>query len=58
MKFSELENAFNHALGPAQSLGVPAEESVYKLSDEEIVAIPSEFAQIPYTAQQTDYSNR
>jgi HPt (histidine-containing phosphotransfer) domain-containing protein len=45
LKLSELETALNHALESAQSLGVSAEENVCKLSDEEIAAIPSEFAQ-------------
>jgi hypothetical protein len=45
LKFSELENALNQALESAQSLSVSAEENVGKLSDEEIAAIPSEFAQ-------------
>jgi two-component system sensor histidine kinase/response regulator len=45
LKFSELENALNHALESAQSLGVSAEENVRKLSVEEIAAIPSEFVQ-------------
>jgi CheY-like chemotaxis protein len=45
LKFSELENALNQALESTQSLGVSAEENVCKLSDEEIAAIPSEFAQ-------------
>jgi CheY-like chemotaxis protein len=45
LKFSELETALNQALESAQSLGVSAEENVCKLSDEEIAAIPSEFAQ-------------
>jgi CheY-like chemotaxis protein len=44
LKFSELENALNHALQSVQSLGVSAEENVCRLSDEEIAAIPSEFA--------------
>jgi CheY-like chemotaxis protein len=44
-KFSELENALNQALESAQSLGASTEENVCKLSDEEIAAIPSEFAQ-------------
>jgi signal transduction histidine kinase/CheY-like chemotaxis protein len=44
-KFSELENALNQALESAQSLGVFAEKDVRILSDEEIAAIPSEFAQ-------------
>ena len=42
---SELENALNQALESGQSLGVSAEEKISKLSDEEIAAIPSEFAQ-------------
>jgi HPt (histidine-containing phosphotransfer) domain-containing protein len=45
LKFSELENALNQALESVQSLGASAEENVCKLSDEEIEAIPSEFAQ-------------
>jgi two-component system sensor histidine kinase/response regulator len=45
LKFSELETALNQALESAQSLGVSAEENVCKLSDDEIAAIPSEFAQ-------------
>jgi signal transduction histidine kinase/CheY-like chemotaxis protein len=45
LKFSELENALNQALESAQSLSVSAEENVYKLSDEEIAAIPAELAQ-------------
>jgi HPt (histidine-containing phosphotransfer) domain-containing protein len=45
LRLSELENALNQALESAQSLGVSAEENVCKLSDEEIAAIPSEFAQ-------------
>jgi signal transduction histidine kinase/DNA-binding response OmpR family regulator len=45
LRFSELETALNQALGSAQSLGVSAEENVCVLSDEEIAAIPSEFAQ-------------
>jgi CheY-like chemotaxis protein len=44
LKFSELENALNQALESVQSLGASAEENVYKLSDEEIAAIPAEFA--------------
>jgi two-component system sensor histidine kinase/response regulator len=43
-KFSELEKAFNQALESVQTLGVSAEENVCKLSDEEIAAIPAEFA--------------
>jgi CheY-like chemotaxis protein len=45
LKFSELENALNQALESARSLGASTEENVCKLSDEEIAAIPSEFAQ-------------
>jgi HPt (histidine-containing phosphotransfer) domain-containing protein len=45
LKLSELENALNQALGAVQSLGIPPEEKVGQLSDEEIAAIPSEFAQ-------------
>ncbi|MDH3876693.1 MAG: response regulator [Desulfobacterales bacterium] len=45
LKFSDLENALNHALKSAQSLGASAEENVCILSAEEIVAIPAELAQ-------------
>jgi HPt (histidine-containing phosphotransfer) domain-containing protein len=45
LRFSQLETALNHALESVQSLGVSAEEKVCKLSDEEITAIPAEFAQ-------------
>jgi HPt (histidine-containing phosphotransfer) domain-containing protein len=45
LKFSELENALNQALDSVQSLGVSAEEKVGQLSNEEIAAIPAEFAQ-------------
>jgi CheY-like chemotaxis protein len=45
LRLSELENALNQALVSAQSLGVSTEETVCKLSDIEIAAIPSEFAQ-------------
>ncbi|MGB9438499.1 MAG: response regulator, partial [Desulfobacterales bacterium] len=45
LRLSELENALNQALESAQSLGVSTEENVCKLSDIEIAAIPSEFAQ-------------
>jgi CheY-like chemotaxis protein len=45
LKFSELENALDQALESAQSLSASAEEKISKLSDEEISAIPSEFAQ-------------
>jgi CheY-like chemotaxis protein len=43
-KLSELENALNQALESAQSLSGSAEESVSKLSDEEISDIPAELA--------------
>ena len=45
LRLSELENALNQALESVQSLGVSTEENVCKLSDIEIAAIPSEFAQ-------------
>ena len=45
LKFSDLENALNHALKSAQSLGASAEDNVCILSAEEIVAIPAELAQ-------------
>jgi polar amino acid transport system substrate-binding protein len=45
LRFSELENAFNQALESVQSLGVSSEENVCVLSDEEIAAVPAEFAQ-------------
>jgi CheY-like chemotaxis protein len=45
LKFSELENALNQALESVQSLGASAEENVCKLSDEEIVAIPTVLSQ-------------
>ena len=44
LKFSELDNALNQALESVLSLGSPAEENVCILSDEEIAAIPSEYA--------------
>ncbi len=44
-KLAKLENTLNQALESVQSLGVSAEEKISKLSDEEIAAIPSEFAQ-------------
>jgi HPt (histidine-containing phosphotransfer) domain-containing protein len=44
-KFSDLESALNQALESVQSLGASAEENVYKLSDEQIAAIPAELAQ-------------
>jgi HPt (histidine-containing phosphotransfer) domain-containing protein len=45
LRLSQLETVLNQALESAQSLGVSAEEKVSKLSDEEISAIPAEFAQ-------------
>jgi two-component system sensor histidine kinase/response regulator len=45
LRFSELENALNHALESAQSLGVSAEDKIGKLSAEELVGIPSELSQ-------------
>ncbi len=45
LTFADLENALNRALVSAQGLGASAEVNVCKLSDEEIAAIPSEFAQ-------------
>jgi CheY-like chemotaxis protein len=45
LRLSELETVLNQALESAQSLGASAEENVSKLSDEEISAIPAEFAQ-------------
>ena len=45
LKFSELENALNQALESVQSLGVSTEENVCVLSNEEIAAVPAEFAQ-------------
>ncbi len=44
LKFSELENSLNQALDSVQSLGASAEENVCKLSDDEIAAVPAEFA--------------
>jgi CheY-like chemotaxis protein len=45
LKLSELENALMHALESVQSLGVSPEENAGELSDGEIAALPSEFAQ-------------
>jgi len=45
LKLSELENALMHALESVQSLGVSPEENAGQLSDGEIAALPSEFAQ-------------
>jgi CheY-like chemotaxis protein len=45
LKLSELENALMHALESVQSLGGFPEENAGELSDGEIAALPSEFAQ-------------
>jgi signal transduction histidine kinase/DNA-binding response OmpR family regulator/HPt (histidine-containing phosphotransfer) domain-containing protein len=45
VRLSELETVLNQALDSVQSLGVSGEENICKLSDQEIVAIPSELAQ-------------
>ena len=45
VRLAELETVLNQALESVQSLGVSGEENICKLSDEEIVAIPSELAQ-------------
>jgi CheY-like chemotaxis protein len=45
LRLSQLETVLNQALESVQSLGVSTEENVCKLSDEEITAIPAEFAQ-------------
>jgi hypothetical protein len=45
VRLSELETVLNQALESVQSLGVSGEENICKLSDEGIVAIPSELAQ-------------
>ncbi len=45
MKFSELENTLNQALGSVQGVGASAEDSVCKLPDEEIADIPTELFQ-------------
>ena len=45
LRFAELENALNQALGTAQSLGVSDEETIGKLSAEELVDIPTELSQ-------------
>jgi CheY-like chemotaxis protein len=44
LKMSQLENALQHTLESVHSLGVSAEENTCKFSDEEIAAIPAEFA--------------
>ena len=44
LRFSELENALNHALESAQSLGMSAEDNIDKLSAEELVDIPTELS--------------
>ena len=45
LRFSELENTLNQALESAQSLGVSDEETIGKLSSEELVDIPAELSQ-------------
>jgi CheY-like chemotaxis protein len=45
LRLSQLETVLNQALESVQSLGASAEENASKLSDEEIAAIPAEFAQ-------------
>jgi len=45
VRLAELETVLNQALESVQSLGVSGEENICNLSDEEIVAIPSELAQ-------------
>jgi len=45
LKFAALENALNQALESLQRLGAAAAENVCRLSDAEIAAIPTEFAQ-------------
>jgi len=44
VRLSELETVLNQALESVHSLGVSGQENTCKLSDEEIVAIPSELA--------------
>jgi hypothetical protein len=44
LRFSELENALNHALESAQSLGMSAEDNIDKLSAEELIDIPTELS--------------
>ena len=45
LKFSELENTLDQALESAQTLGVPAEENIGKLSSEDLVEISTELSQ-------------
>jgi two-component system sensor histidine kinase/response regulator len=45
LKFSELENAINQALESVQTLGVPVEECIEKLSAEALADIPTELSQ-------------
>jgi CheY-like chemotaxis protein len=45
LRFSELENTLNQALGSAQSLGVSAEENIGKLSAGDFADIPTELSQ-------------
>jgi two-component system, sensor histidine kinase and response regulator len=45
LRFSELDNALNHALESAQSLGASAEDNTDKLSAEALADIPTELSQ-------------
>ncbi|MFC1881979.1 response regulator [Thermodesulfobacteriota bacterium] len=45
LRLAELETVLNQALESVQSLGVPGEENISKLSDDEISDIPAELAQ-------------
>jgi len=45
LRLAELETVLNQALESVQRLGVPGEENISKLSDEEISDIPAELAQ-------------
>ena len=45
LTLSELENALNQALESVRSIGASTEEKVCKISDDEISAIPAQFAQ-------------
>jgi len=45
LRFSELENALKQALVSVQSLGVSSEETIGKISSDELVDIPTELSQ-------------
>jgi hypothetical protein len=45
LRLSQLETVLNQALESVQSISISAEEITCKISDEEITAIPAEFAQ-------------